>query len=397
MSEGSFLENLPPEDKDRLAYIEGREDLFRTKVFEVEKETPVSPEEEVNIVVASRDPGSANALWPVVELLQKQEDTSIKVVADGRAQEIFAGKFKIKDITPSGNILQTAEVVGSPDVILTDAAEEQGIEMFFAATFPEVPVVLVEDYYSTSLDHLKRLKEAKMPYPKKICVMDKIAGDILTKNFPEVADSIEVTGQPTFDRFAHENTEKIARDTREKLGIKPEEKLITFMSALDGLELSKRMAKELAKVDKDFKFTFRIHPRDNTPFKDHEQEFVQMGVDCVQTMSLPTSEVGAASDLVITTNSIEGLHAIYRKKPTIYITDRRFNKEDNEDMIPPPPVKLGAGIGVDKIEDLADWVETLLDPQRKESKALRKNMDKNYRADGRNASRVVKVLNEAID
>lgn len=399
MLENGFLENLSPEEKRRIAYIEGREDLFKTKLFEVEKDNKtegIPKEGENNIVVVSRDPGSANALFPVVELLNKDESSEIKIVADGRAEEIFEGKFKTKDITPQDSVFQIAEIVGSPDVILTDASTEQGAEIFIATTFNEVPVVLVEDYYDSSRGYLKRLKESNLPFPRKICVIDNEAKNLIIKKYPELANIIEVTGQPAFDRFAHEDTEKIAEEVRKKLGIKPEEKLIIFMSSMDKLELTQKIAEELTKVGGGFKFSFRIHPNDNVPLADHEKEFKDRNIDYVETLGFSTDEISAASDLVITTTSTEGLHAIYRRKPSIHINDPRFVDQSNLDMIPLPPVKLGASIGVDNVDDLAIWVNKLLDTQSEENAVLLKNMDKNYPSDGKNAQRVADILNSVL-
>jgi len=397
MKEGGFLENLSPEEQKRMAYVEGAP--FRTSVFEIEKnEGETSTEIEKNVVVVSRDPGSANALCPVVELLQKEDNIGIKLVTDGRAQQLFQKKFKTKDITPEGNILEAAGTLSSPDIALIDSSVgEIGIEMFFSATFPEVPVVLVEDYYTSSVPYLKRLKESNLPFPKKICVIDEGAKDILVKKFPEVADSIEVTGQPSFDRFAREDTEKIAGDVKKELGIKPEEILVTYMSSAEKneLELIQRLSEELAKVGKAFKFTYRRHPRDNTSLEQYEAEIKKRKLDYVRTMDLPTDKIGAASDLVINTISTEGLNAIYRRKPSININDPRFT-DPYEDLIPPPSVRLGASAGIEKIEELADCVKKLLDPESKERKTLDKNMKKNYPLDGKNAKRVEGVLKEVL-
>lgn len=390
MEKGEFLSELPPEEKKRLAYIEGREDLFRTKVLEFEQEkVDSSDEKKINIVVESRDPGGANALSPVLELLQKEKDIEIKAVVDGRAQEIIQKKFKTKDITPQDNILRAAEIIGSPDFSLVGISDESGIEMFVAATFPEVPGVLVEDYYGASLGYLRRLKETGLPYPKKICVLDKAAKDIIIENFPELTSEVEITGQPAFDRFAHENREKISGEVRNKLGIKPDEKLVAFMSAMEGVEPIRRFAEELSKVNKKtkIKLAFRIHPRDNTPLEDYEREFKNRGVDCVETRDMPTDSVGIASDLVITTTSTEGLHAICRGKPSINIVDQSVI-----DRVSPPSVMLGASFGVDRVENLANCVEKLLDPESKESKELKRNMKKYYPVDGKNSQRVVNAI-----
>lgn len=385
------MQDLPPEEKKRLAYIEGREDLFRTKVLEIEKGAGDNFTGKIkNVLVEARDPGGANALAPVLELLNREGGTNIKMITDGRAQEIIQGKFKTKDITPQDNILKAVGVVGSPDAVLIGVSDEAGIEMFVSANFPEVPSVLVEDYYGSSLDYLSRLEESRQPFPKKICVMDEVARDIIIKKFPELSDAIEITGQPAFDRFTKEDTKKVAEETKKELGIKPKEKIVTFMSAMEDMALIKRFAEELAKI-KGCRFIFRKHPRDNVTMEDYRMAFESRGIDFVNTMYMPTDKIAAASDLVIVTTSTEGLSAIYRRKPSINIIDPEYS-----DRGAPPSVKLGASVGLDRMENLAICVEELLDPKSKRSKDLQKGMKKHYSADGKNAEKVVKVLNSVV-
>ncbi len=395
MKEGESFKDMSLEEKRRLAYIEGREDLFETKVFEIEKSktTKEASKQKKNIVVISRDPGSANALIPVIELLQKKENIRIKAVIDGRAQETFQKKFKTKDITPKGNILESAETLGSPDLGLVDSSEGRGIEMFFSATFPEVPNVLVEDYYGSSLPYLKRLKEASLPYPKKICVIDKEAKNIIVRDFPELSSSIEITGQPAFDVYAKENTEKISKKVRRELGLKSKEKLVTFMSSIDPMELVEKFAEELSKIkNKGLRFTFRTHPRDNTPLENYEKLFTEKGIDYLLTMGkVTTDEVGAASDLVCMVSSTTMFPAIYRGIPVVSITDPKYI-EQKEGAIPPPPAKIGAIFNLDSLENLPNCVEILLDKNSEERKELIKKMEENYPIDGKNAERVVSVL-----
>src|SRR3990167_3648953 len=55
--------DLSPADKKRVGYIEGREDLFETKVLRIMNEGAEAPRS--SILIAARNPGSATALTPV--------------------------------------------------------------------------------------------------------------------------------------------------------------------------------------------------------------------------------------------------------------------------------------------------------------------------------------------
>lgn len=388
------LRDLPPEEKKRLAYIEGREDLFETKVLEFQSSSNTEHQgaEKKNILVISRDPGSANALSPVIELLQHDDSMVMKAIVDGRAGEILQGKFPTKDITPADMALGADSVLGSPDALLIDPSfSESGIETYAMATYSEVPTVLVEDYYTSSFNLLQRLRERKLPHPKKICVMDGEAKKLIVKEFPELEERIEITGQPAFDRFAAEDTEHIKSEVRKELGMESGEKLITFISAGAKMELIEKLAKELKGVKTKFRLAFGIHPRDNTPRETYEKIFREAGVEYVDAEKLGINNAGAASDLVVLLVSTEGLHAIYRRKPTIHITDPKF-VAPHKDLTPPPPVKLGASIGLDDMGSFAGEVEKLLDPESAENTELKKHMEEQYPVDGKNAKRVVDIL-----
>ena len=67
-----------------------------------------------------------------------------------------------------------------------------------------------------------------------------------------------------------------------------------------------------------------------------------------------------------------------------------------KDLNPPPPVKLGASVGLDDMNALAREVEELLDPKSAENIELRKHMEESYPVDGKNAERVVNILKAEI-
>src|SRR3989338_5298965 len=94
----NFFETMTPEEKQRLAYIEGRPELFETKILRLESSGET--EQKNSLLVSSRDPGSGNALLPVIENLSHDPGLEIDIVTDGRAQEIFQKNLKTQDITP---------------------------------------------------------------------------------------------------------------------------------------------------------------------------------------------------------------------------------------------------------------------------------------------------------
>lgn len=389
------LSSAEPQEQKRMAYIEGRGDLFETKILRIE---PTSETEKTkSLLVTTRDPGSGNALLPVLKELTGDQGLQIDVMTDGRAQEIIQGNLQTKDITPQGKIgaLAADSVTGTPDVILMDRSSEMGIETYATATFPEVPKILIEDYYGTSIPYLTRLKENDLPFPEKICVLDQAAKKLILKDFPTLESRVEITGQPAFDRFAQENTEQIAHEVKEKLGLKLTDMLVVYMSQMDELEKISQMAKALKNVAGNFYFVFRPHPRDNINYEIYKQIFVDAGIRIIDTDEFSTNDIGAASDVVLNFWSTEGLNGIYRRKPTAHITDSNFNIPEYVSL-PLPPVQLGASVGIDRIEEIERVLPQLLDPNSSLNKELREKMEEQYPADGKNAERVANIVRQYL-
>lgn len=395
MSE-NFFKNLSPAEKKRLAYIEGRPDLFETKVLKISAKNA----QEIsgnNILVVSRDPGSGNALLPVIRRLLEDNDAQITTITDGRAQEIFEENLTTEDVTPEGTFLgKEDEAIAKPDVILMDFSNSEiGLDTYVSATFPDVPKVLVEDYYSTGRKFLLELKKRNLPFPEKICVMDDGAKEIIIKEFPEMADRVEVTGQPSFDQLAEEDTEQMAVEVKKKLGLHTTDKLVSYMSTMDEPAKVAEMAKALGAVGEDFYFAFQKHPRDNENFEIYKNILAEAGVKVVDTSGFSTSEIGAASDVVLTSWSVEGLKAIYRRKPTVNIVDTNFRVAIGLDL-PLVPVRLGASVGAGKMSELTEILPQLLDTSSPTNDLLRKKMEQYYKADGKNASRVAEIVKKYL-
>ncbi|OGF27371.1 hypothetical protein A2477_04000 [Candidatus Falkowbacteria bacterium RIFOXYC2_FULL_47_12] len=379
----------------KIPYNEGRPELFETKIFRLQREGAVTGNEK-KLLVATRDPGSGSALEPVLKELIDDEEIEIYVVTDGRAQEIIQKNFLTEDITPPDMVLKASNVTGIPDVILMDRSSEMGIDTYAAATFPGVLKILVEDYYANSIEYLSALKERDLPLPEKICVIDKGAKELITNKFPELEDRIVVTGQPAFDRFAHEDTQKISREVKQRLHLQPEDKIISFMAALDEPAKIKKMAEALQKAGGDFYFVFRPHPRDNIRYETYERMFIDAGVKIINMQDFTSDEIGAASDVVLTSWSTEGLNGIYRRKPTAHITDRDFSINAGYDP-PLVPVRIGASVGINHMDELVAVLPQLLNTNSPLNHSLREKMEQEYPVDGKNAKRVADIIREYLE
>jgi hypothetical protein len=324
----------------RFGSIEGRKDLFETRLLEVQQLGDFQSE----ILVATRDPGSANALSPVVKELIDQKIASINILSDGKARDIFSKNCEIEDITPPKTVLET-DLHINPDVLLIDPSSEQGIEGYLANTYSEVPMVVVEDYYSSS----------------------------------------------------NEETEKIQQQVKEKLNLKQEDKLITFMSTCDvSIDQIEEVLRNFPNISCTL-LAFRKHLRDNASYEEYYSLFDSLGINYLNVEEFSSDEVGAAADLVITTWSTEGLKGIYRRKPTIHLSDSSLLDIPAGLELPSPAVKLGASLGVEKTNHLSVNIQELLDEKSPLRRKLFQNMEHYYPADGKNPARVADQVRMVIE
>lgn len=393
MNELGFSPIDDPELSKRTGYLEGREDLFQTKLLKLEG----TGEIRESILVVSRDPGSANSLIPVLRILSGEPGVGISVVADGRAEDAISNSFEIAEAKP----VSSGTDILHPDVVVMAAAEEKGLETWANATYENIPQVVIEDYPGAVHQYLRACLDPERPglrVPDKICVMDEAAKQLMVASFPNLESKIEVTGQPAFDRIASEDIDGISNIARGKLGISPEEKVVAFMSTD---EVTKEqvglICEQLMNSSSDFVFIFRRHPRDNTSYEEYFQMFNQMGIKNIDSRELKTDEVSAAADIVMTSWSTAGLEAIYRGKPTIHIVDRNSLDVPAGLSLPLPAVQLGASIGIDNIKELPTKVDSLLDPDSTILHEIKANMRKNYPNDGKNSQRVAAVIDGAVN
>ena len=374
--------------RERVAYIVGRLDLFETKILRIDAVDEVPKKK---ILVSTRDPGSANALLPVIQRLTQNPELQIDILTDGRAQEVIERNFQVTNITPSHMVLWADMAIGVPDIIVIDRSDEKGIDTYGITTFPEVPYILVEDYYSNTLIFLAEVVWRKMRLPEKICVLDGVAKEIIVSQFPQLEDRIVLTGNPWFDRFASEKAEEIQRNMRMKLWLGENDRLVSFMSAIEWIDMAKKLAETLAKQKGSFYFVFRRHPRDNISYEVYHELFQNLWVRIIETSGYTTDEISLASDIVLTSWSTEWLNGIYRGKMTAHITDWNYPIPEVF-TLPLPPVRLWGSVEVNNIDQLDSIIPELLDPNSELAFSVRESIRKNYPTDGNNTGRVVDII-----
>ncbi len=102
-----MIEKFSGSKKQEFAYLENRPDLFETKILRLKSSERV----EKTLLVASRDPGSGNAIVPVLKELEHDAGLRIDVLTDGYAQERFEENFETEDVSPDDMLLGADKIL----------------------------------------------------------------------------------------------------------------------------------------------------------------------------------------------------------------------------------------------------------------------------------------------
>lgn len=379
-------------DPKKFGAIVERPDLFETKFLQITPATQVVDGHK--FFFASRDPGSAAALIPVMKMLSQRGD-QLTCVTDGRAEEAITKEFATTDLTAQDKPVLATDLPESEIMVVDPSFSEFGLDTFTAAQDSNKPFVLVEDAYATANRFLAMLQKKDLRFPDRICVLDEAAKEIIVQVFPQLAEHIVVTGQPAFDQFAHEDTQSIAAAARAKLQLAEDVRVIAVMATPnEGSDFVEHLAQGLAAANNGA-VIFRRHPRDNTSADEYANIFARHGITLVDSTNLTTAQVGALADCIVTTTSVEGLHALYRRKPTVYCFDPKYVAE-RPGLVPPPPVTLGAAFGVSVMDQFSGVVTQALSASQLHAPRLYDALRQHYPVDGKNTQRVVAVIDSFL-
>ena len=198
---------------------------------------------------------------------------------------------------------------------------------------------------------------------------------------------------------------------REALKIAEDEIFIAWMSGLPEEDLKSlnifiNNFNKLELGGKKIVLTSRIHPsvlNEESLLSQYKKEYEELfqtfkNGKIVDTMGrFETKEVAIAADIVATEGSTEGLKAVYRGKPVLFMLlpglagDHLRNNVGLETL---PEIKSGASIGVFKEEDTKQALKNLLDQEYQ--KTMLEAQQKYHKLDGQNAKRVVDAVEKLL-
>lgn len=155
------------------------------------------------ILFTANDPGGANAILPVVQMLLSRGDTCEGFLT-GPAREIFkrAGvPFQNAEVMEDPLINSFVDMY-APDLLLSGRSVDATLDNRLLAFLLHrgVPSVYVLDFWNYYGHRFTEAREDDALLPTRVCVIDeRMRGDMVEAGIP--FDRLVVTGNPYFDHF----------------------------------------------------------------------------------------------------------------------------------------------------------------------------------------------------
>lgn len=374
--------------------------------------------------------GPVSTFMPALQELAQSEDVIVDVLADGQAaleiERTHPDAPRRENIHEGGAVTRKTLGIEKPDVIMiTTGTPVSYLELSLVAEFQDVPYVIYEENYTSSHNFIHAVISQGLPLPKVIIVMDAEARELLLARFPELRSGvrIEVTGIPTADVVAREDTEKISNDTRALLSsdkakqvdalvnaesFHPSDKIVFYVGiktepGRDQIASLKAVLASLSASGFSGFFAFRWHPGD-TPqnIATYRALIKNSGIRALDTQVkidgadiATTNQVAAASDLVIHHYSTEGHSAAIRRKPVVRLGDTQYVAPLPNYPEKDPMSSLGAAEEVTDTEEVGGLVNELLNQESDRAQTMRSQQETFYNSDGKNTARAVLAVKSA--
>lgn len=283
----------------------------------------------VNLFIVASDPGSANAIMPVIiECLKTGH--RISGLVSGSAKTMLGQWHEIMEIDDSTSIEDISNILNAahPDILLAGAGAFNSLEhnVRRVALDQGIPCIAVLDHWMNYWQRFCRINEGHCTYslPDRICVLDEIVHDeMLAESF--APEKIVVTGQPYFEyianwkkslsqddiglfrsRFVRDDTtlligfcsEPLAEDLKVTLTKNPGYTQYTTIK-----EIASELGKWSSISGHRIHLVIRPHPRETT----HKIENVLMQMNLPSSLSWDVSKVGSSLEFVVSCDLLIGM------------------------------------------------------------------------------------------
>ena len=216
------------------------------------------------ILFSANDPGGANAILPVIEMLIVRGDRCEGYLT-GPARDIFARRgipFIDAEGVPHQKIEEDIDAF-SPDVFVASRSIGVTIDKYLLLMMRKRSVrsVYVLDFWSAYKESVWDARDPFYYLPDAYCVMDDLARDeMLAEGFPP--ETLRVTGNPHFEHF----TEGITCDNEDPHEIlfisQPIRSDLGALYGFDEFSALRGLIEAVDPLPEEYHICVRLHPRD---------------------------------------------------------------------------------------------------------------------------------------
>lgn len=291
----------------------------------------INPDQRVGrrLLVAMTDTGEARAILPALEILNDKNKIGV-LAREAAATEVDQSPYfaRTPHFDPSDRLHYALD---QSSIVLTGMASNPTLELLTHKAANEVKyyedkrrmkMAAIEDYPGGYPDSMKEgFDRDPQTRPNRLMVMNEWAKEANLAALPWFdPDHVLVTGQPAFDYIATEDRQQVKNDVYQQAGIQKGDDLVVWMGQKGGTkEAFEIFIDGLSQVQGNFRLAIRRHPRDVVLMEEYEDMTGKLRSRVVRTDGIPTSQVGAAADRLVTIFSTEGLSSVMREIPTLHI------------------------------------------------------------------------------
>lgn len=367
------------------------------------------------ILAAAWHPGSANAIVPVIQRLNCEDNVEVVTIGYQYSEKIFTEK-NIKYETISAYNLKNVSVESmaclleaeSPDLVFTGASMQSAqikdvIEqtLILAARKKGVKTLALLDFWANpSLKFSDAHSNEKFKFlPDKIAIPDKFAEEIMINEGFD-AKNLVITGNPYYDELVTLKKEFSQKDKlriRHDLRFGPDDYIILYASQPIEYDhgskfgyTEKTALRELLDAVKDLRgkrkmsILVKVHPRENQ--SNLEAIIKDYDLRVIVNKTYPIRPAVLASDIIISPSSTTLVESSYLDLPSISLQPGLINP-DKDILV---TNKLGITVPVYKHGEIKFVLEKLLFDNNYNLELAEKRKD--FRTDGKATGRVVDLI-----
>ena len=210
------------------------------------------------VLFVCKDSGGMNGIVPVYDVWVKSGGEAV-LIANGKAVELLTQRGEAFRRYSTPEVLRAD--IPNPAALVTSMCSQGGIGRDLVPLLKgRCPTIALQDFWGGALTNSWSDSECR---PDAIVVNDTVGADIVARAWPNMDRSrIAVLGYPALDRYAGLDVAALGAQTRERLGIAPDEIVVVYAGQLERTgEMLEEVIAAMEAIGKPVCLLPRMHPR----------------------------------------------------------------------------------------------------------------------------------------